>query len=84
MRMGGADLKSRQLCADLEPRRVKSLQARLLLQDRQLSAVRDEPLRPGFMATSIARTHRTTHDAVAFDALENYEAAELCGFGVEQ
>jgi hypothetical protein len=84
MRMSGADPKSRQLCADLEPRRVKSLQARLLLQHRQFSAVRDEPLRTGFIATGIVRTHLAAHDTVTFDALENYEVAELRGLGVVQ
>lgn len=71
MKMSGADPESRQLCADIEPRRVKSLRVRLLLQHRQFSAVRDEPLRTGLIAITIARTHLAAHDAVAFDALEN-------------
>ena len=71
MKMSGVDPESRQLCADIEPRRVKSLRVRLLLQHRQFSAVRDEALRTGLIATTIARTHLAAHDAVAFDALEN-------------
>ena len=82
--MSGPDPESRQLCADLEPRRVESLRVRLLLQHRQFSAVRDESLRTGFIATGRVRTHLAAHDAVAIDGLENYEVAELRGCGVEQ
>ena len=84
MKMIGSGPERRQLCADFKPRRIKSLRARLLLQHRQFSTVRDEPLRTGYRAAAIARTHLAAHDAVTFDALENYEVAELCRFGVEQ
>ena len=84
MKMSGADPESRQLCADIEPRRVKSLRVRLLLQHRQFSTVRDEPLRTAYIATAVARIDLAAHDAVTFDALENYEVAELRGSGVEQ
>ena len=84
MKMIGSGPERRRLCADFKPRRIKSLRARLLLQHRQFSTVRDEPLRTGYRAAAIARTHLAAHDAVAFDALENYEIAELRGCGVEQ
>ena len=84
MKMIGSGPERRQLCADFKPRRIKSLRARLLLQHRQFSAVRDEPLRTGYRAAAIARTHLAAHDAVTFDALENYEVAELRGLRVEQ
>ena len=84
MKMIGSGPERRQLCADFKPRRIKSLRARLLLQHRQFSAIRDEALRTGLIATTIARTHLAAHDAVAFDALENYEVAELRGLRVEQ
>ena len=84
MKMSGPHPEARQLCADLEPRRVKSLRARLLLQHRQFSTVRDEPLRTAYIATAVARIDLAAHDAVTFDALENYEVAELRGLRVEQ
>lgn len=84
MKMIGSGPERRQLCADFKPRRIKSLRARLLLQHRQFSAVRDEPLRTSHIATAIARIDLAAHDAVSFDALENYEVAELRGLRVEQ
>lgn len=84
MKMIRSGPERRQLCADFKPRRIKSLRARLLLQHRQFSAVRDEPLRTSHIATAIARIDLAAHDAVSFDALENYEVAELRGLGVQQ